>query len=212
MRGLAGMAAREVREKFRTQQFNCSSEEFQEFMRRENLNSGLMIAHYEDGPKIDTITLALGMANRAKLFFEAVGSGSDLAEYLLTDLCYPDMESSMASVVAVHIVEIAKQHDPYCGGPTKLGILRQPEPTVIHPPGWQWTPGDMLGMGYTPPVILSQSETDEIVKMVSAVEIATRQKRSEFIRTALKDRSERFMKEIMQSMFPTDDKPHERET
>jgi hypothetical protein len=48
--------------------------------------------------------------------------------------------------------------------------------------------------------------------MVSAVEIATRQKRSEFIRTALKDRSERFMKEIMQSMFPTDDKPHERET
>ncbi len=102
-----------------------------------------MIAHYElvgDSytPRLHTIGLSLGVASRAKDDFHVIGSGSDLAHYLLTDLGVQSANVQLASAFAVYVVEIVKRHDPYCGGPVKLGIVNKPAPdspsdVAIHP-------------------------------------------------------------------------------
>jgi 20S proteasome alpha/beta subunit len=201
--GLAAKAIRNVREELRQQQFDCSAEELQDFIFREELDCELMIAHYDNGPAIDTIRLTVGIPKRAKSFFETTGSGADLADYLLTDMCNPDMDCKTASVIAVHVIEIAKRHDPYCGGPTKLGVL--PLPTahsdLVNPPSLMpASVFDSIRHYYKPAIILSQSETDEIVKMVSEVEKQTTKKRSEIIRDELKRRSRRRLKQMMRDI------------
>src|SRR5258708_35172094 len=84
--GLAEKAIRKVRDKLRFQQFDCSSEELQTFIEKEELESVLMLAHYAEGPKIHTVDFSIGLANRTKTKFASIGSGAALATYLLTDL------------------------------------------------------------------------------------------------------------------------------
>ena len=199
--GLAEMAVRKARDKLRFQNFECSSEELQNFIERNELNSELMIAHYENGkPRIDTISLALGISQRAKSFFEAVGSGSDLATYLLGDLCQRDMEEQTASVIAVHVVEIVKRHDPYCGGPTKLGILPYGENEVSE--AMKGIIGDPF-RGYFRPILLSRDAIDQIVQVVADVELEMKEKRGEIIRDALRRKSEERLKEIYKILDPS---------
>jgi hypothetical protein len=97
---LAEMAVRRVRDKLRSQNFDCSAEELQSFIEGNELESELMIAH-QDGQetRIDTISLLMGVAERAHSMFETIGSGADLATYLLTDLTTPN-----------HVVQFS-----YCG-------------------------------------------------------------------------------------------------
>src|ERR1043165_1151921 len=200
LRELAEKAIKKTRDDLRHQQFDCTSEEFREFLIVEELNCELMMAHYEGKePRIDTITLNLGLANRAKSFFEAVGTGGDLASCLLTDLCTPELECNIASVIAVHVVEKVKRHDPYCGGPTKIGILRMPKPPkpLLSPPMEQAVGYIGLPVYYEPPLILSASETAEIVQMVLEVDADTKKKRADIIRDALRLKSEKRMKELL---------------
>ena len=156
-----------------------------------------MVAHYSaDEPKIFTVSLSIGIASKTKGIFEAIGSGSPLAIYLLSDMCIPDLDYETASVLAVHTVEIVKRHDIYCGGPTKLGIVRKP----ILKEAMGFKPSDILnflGAYYTPPLILPQLETVEIVKMVSDVELAIKEKRGELIRNALKQKSQKKVGELL---------------
>jgi 20S proteasome alpha/beta subunit len=200
--GIAANAVRAVRNELRKQQFDCTSEEFQSFIEQEELDCELMIAHYTNTtPRLDTISLSIGLPNRANHFFEAVGSGSDLATYLLTDLCSPNMESTTASVIAVHVVEIVKRHDPYCGGPTKVGILTRPlnaaTVSMIKPPeSWKFFEG--FGQFYAPPVFLPKQKIEELVKMVLEVEIETKRQRGAIILKALKENADKMLKEIME--------------
>lgn len=84
---LAKLAVKKVRDGLRFQNFDCSSEELEKFIERNEMKSVLMFAHYEeDKPRIDTIDLMTGTPRKAKSFFEVVGSGSDLAHYLLSNL------------------------------------------------------------------------------------------------------------------------------
>jgi len=204
MRGIAALAVRRVREQLRFQNFECSSEELQSVIERDDLDSVLMIAYYEgDKPRIDTIRLKIGLANPAQSFFESVGTGADLATYLLTDLCTADMDYKTASVYAVYVVEIVKRHDPYCGGPTKLGVLHLPQHKSLieriespRPLGL----AESLAFYYAPPVLLSQSETDEIVQMALDVEQATKEERAGIVRDALQKKSERILEGLMKSL------------
>lgn len=199
-RGMAGVAAqaiRKVRNELRYQQFDCSAEELQDFIYREELNCELMIAHDHGGPCIESISLTIGIANRTKHFFDAVGSGADLAMYLLSDLCLPEMNYSTAAVVAAYVVEAVKRHDPYCGGPVKLGILRLPK---LLPPTHEPSP---LPHYYSPPILLSQSEADELVTMALEVEQATKTKRVEIIREALKKKARRVTNDLLKGYSKT---------
>jgi len=193
--GLAELAVRKVRQRLRAQNFECSSEELQDIIWKQELDSKIMIAHYDGNrPVIDTIGLTAVIPKRAKSFFEAVGTGSDLATYLLTDLCTPKMDCRTASVTAVLVTEIVKRHDRYCGGPVKLGILWLPENPVNRTPEGNFVV-DAFRQYYRPPILLDRAEIDGIVQMALEVEEVTKQKRAEIIREALRRKSEELMKQ-----------------
>jgi 20S proteasome alpha/beta subunit len=173
---LAAKAVRQVRTDLRKQQFDCTAEELQNYIYREELDCELMMAHYENGhPKIDTIRLSAGIPKRAKSFFETVGSGSDLANYVLTDLCNPNMETDMASVFAVQAVEIAKRHDPYCGGPVKLGVMPHPIPGLDDGLMWRYSP-----------LILGEHRVAQIIQMVEDLERINKENREYILKEQLK--------------------------
>lgn len=199
---VASVAIKKTRDEFRHQQFDCSSEEFQDFLKREELGCELMLAHYEGGLTIDTVKLSMGIPYKCKSFWEAIGTGADVGSYLLKDLCTPDMECKIASVIAVHIIEAVKSHDPFCGGAVQLGILKSPVPETLPIPtvlgGHSFDPSRY----YSPPLILPRKETDEIVQMVSEVEAATKKKRSDIIKEALEKQSGKRMEEMWEDLFP----------
>lgn len=126
---LVKMAVRKTRDAMRYQNFDCNSEELENVIVRNELQSVLLYAHYDgESPKLHTISLSMGIPQPAKKCFDAVGTGSALAHYLLTNLCVHNqqMDVEQAAVLAVHVVETVKRHDRYCEGPTRLGILRAP--------------------------------------------------------------------------------------
>lgn len=194
MDGMAARAVKQVRDELRQQQFNCTSEEMQSFIQREGLDCRIMIAHYGDRPRIDTISLTLGIANKANHFFHCVGSGADLAAYLLTDWCAPDMDYGTALLIATCVVEIVKRHDPYCGGPVKLGVLRMPKPAVLRVDLPKGFPFELPN--YDPPILLSKTEVEEFVSMAGELEHSIKKSRTESIKAALDQQRERLRKRL----------------
>jgi ATP-dependent protease HslVU (ClpYQ) peptidase subunit len=86
MRDCAEKAAMNERSRLRSVHFDCTSEELQRNIEINELDCSLMIAHqFEGTPSIDTIDLSTATVFRCKGIFEAIGSGSDLASYLLED-------------------------------------------------------------------------------------------------------------------------------
>ncbi len=55
--------------------------------------------------------------------YDAIGSGSAIAEYLLARLCSETLDVDQATKVVVYVVEEVKKIDPFCGGPTKVVAL-----------------------------------------------------------------------------------------
>ena len=183
------IAIRKTREQLRETHFNCESEELQHIIDNEDLNCGLMVAYYNDGadipPALFTVKLTTCMVTKATKFYEVLGSGSDLADCLLTDLCSPDTDCVTAAAIAIHVVEAAKRFDPYCGGPPRIGIIRR------NPLKY-----------FDPPILLSEYDTQEMVKMVASVEEETRQKRNEILREAMKQRANRLVEQFMSRKTP----------
>jgi 20S proteasome alpha/beta subunit len=177
---LAELAIKSVRDKLRFQNFECTSEELQNFIGRNGLECELMVAHYSNGPKIHTVRLTMGVASPARLYFETVGCGSDLANYLLTDLCEPNHGYRINTLIAAHVVETVKRHDPYCGGPVKLGVLRA-------------DPDDS-------PLIFDQRQTDNFVQLVSRIDAETKQSRLRIMQDALEQEAEKEFARVMDEL------------
>lgn len=214
---LAQKAVRKVRDSLRFQNFECSSEELQNIIGRNELQAVLMFAHYEgDAPRIDTVDLVTGISQRAKKMFETVGSGSDLAHYLLSNLFQArnelvsigirekqrpateyEIDTEEAVMIAVYVVEIVKRYDPYCGGPSKLGIVRHPNyikdgrHLVIKD-----LSGNVLRDDALPVFIPCQLEIDKIVRTVSEVDAVTKAEFWVKITNALKQQIEKRTKEL----------------
>ena len=122
----AEQAMRQLKDRIRFQQGDCTMEELREFVWKHELGCELMIAyHFEEKPYLFTIDMVVGIANKVNARYEAIGCGANLGAYLLSELCEPDMHFDHAAVLAVYVVEIVKNHDAYCGGQTKLGIVHR---------------------------------------------------------------------------------------
>ena len=143
---------------------------------RNELECQMMIAHYADGPRLHTVSLSWGMTIAAKSHFCIVGSGSDLANYLLTESCEPNQDWKTNAAIAVNVIETVKRYDPYCGGPTKLGILTMAHGTTLYDPMT-----NPLGVGLLQPIVLTQSDTDEFVEIVMAVNERAKQYRKKIV-------------------------------
>jgi 20S proteasome alpha/beta subunit len=63
-----------------------------------------------------------GVAEKAEKY-DAIGSGSAIAEYLLARLCSKPLTVEQATIVAVYVIEEVKKIDPFCGGPTQVVCL-----------------------------------------------------------------------------------------
>ena len=162
-----------------------------------------MVANYfEEKPYIYTVSLHTCMANRAKLHYEAIGCGGNLGGYLLSEFSYPKMDSELATAIAVYVVESVKKHDAYCGGATKVAILRQPKKLLLNPliaPA-----SESLGgySGFVPEYplpnckVFSKDEVEKLVRIVSAMDNKTKKQRVQIIQKALFQEAANFFKDI----------------
>jgi hypothetical protein len=184
----AEKAIRDERARLRSVHFDCTSEKLQEIIRQEELNCALMIAHRDDeAVRIDTIDLLMAIPQRSRRVFEAIGSGSDLATYLLGDLCEPGMSFAMAALIAVRVVEIVKANDTYCGGPTRLGLIRLSGPsTFTEVRVDNGAPVEHVApVEYVNGPIVGEQSMSEIIKMVQETEIQIKKQRGALVRRAL---------------------------
>ena len=177
---LAKDAIREVRNDQRSLYPGSHAPETWQRHFRDESPMGLTIAYWFDGKaKLYTVTIDECMPIPMQGRFIATGCGGDLGEYLLSEFYVEEQGHFLASIVAAYVVEMVKQHDACCGGPTRLGWVRTRSPMEAAlvkagegmgvPPGWREFDNYSVGS-------LPQCRTDEIVKEALAIqrEIQTR--------------------------------------
>jgi hypothetical protein len=123
----------EARSEMRAQMFNCSSEELLDYIWRHDQDCQIISGHYfKDEAVIHVGNFAQGFCTRVtttprtefkKKYFAAIGTGADLAVYLLKQHAKPDMDFGTAFAIAVYVLEEVKSHDAFCGGETHFVFL-----------------------------------------------------------------------------------------
>ncbi len=177
---IAQKAMRQVKDELRLQQCDCSMEELRDFIWRNEIGCELMIAHYFKGkPYIYRIDLVIGIANRIRSHSAAIGCGSNLGEYLLSEHSKPEMGSEFGSAVAVYVVETVKKHDAFCGGPTRIGRILSNE-------------------GENTVDILSKEDVADIAKAIADIDETTKQERNEKINESLQSLADLRIKKFLE--------------
>jgi len=186
-------AMRKVRDELRFQHFDCSAEELKKIILEEGLNCALMAAHFFDSkPFIHTFGFSAGTTTSAKSFYESTGCGSALANYLLSELCSPEMDSRLGQAIAVYVVDKAIKHVAYCDEPIRLATIYPWEPSTI--PASSDPFGSFLGKPKSsfPPVFIDNVKIEdakvieEIKSKVTKIDEETKPQRIEKLRGALK--------------------------
>jgi len=128
---LFGNAMLKVRQEIRKQRFDCSAEDLAEYFRKEEQQSWFMCGHYfEKCPYVYTAELAGGSVSKSaganqESHFAAIGTGADLAVYLLGQHSKPAMGISEAPGLALYVIGEVKKHDAYCSGQTRIYFLKE---------------------------------------------------------------------------------------
>jgi hypothetical protein len=98
------------------------------------------------------------------------------------------MDVTTAALIAVHVVEIAKTNDTYCGGPTRLGLLRVNQ-VEFKPNEPIHDALSLFGNWYThdpgEPTVRPEL-IDKIVEIVKQTEANIKKHRGEFVRDKLR--------------------------
>jgi 20S proteasome alpha/beta subunit len=141
---LARFAMTQLKQELRQQYGNCSASEFQDLIWKEELQSELLLGYYYDNkPYLFKIDLAVGRSDKEASWYAALGSGSNLGSYLLSEHTAPDMSSGLVISIASHVLETVCKHDAYCSLPAKVGLIvndiitfakaNDSLPNTIHP-------------------------------------------------------------------------------
>lgn len=131
---VAQTTMRKLRNELRELHFNCSSDELSEILRREGIEAGIMLGFYMGGkPHLITINLNYATYQKSRFYFETEGCGSPLGQYILTEYSDATMDIYAATMAAIYTVEMVKKHDAFCGGPTKVGVLKDHDgdPSIV---------------------------------------------------------------------------------
>jgi 20S proteasome alpha/beta subunit len=184
---LAEQAMRQLKDKVRFQQGDCTMEELRDFVWKHELGCELMMAYYYEGrPYIFTIDMIVGVANRVNSFYTAIGCGGSLGSYLLSEYAMSSMLSDYAATISVFVVDKVKNHDAYCGGDTKLGIIYRLDParseieTILRDKF-----GDDKGSYIE---IFTQEQIRELSDITNSVEVSTKTEQHEKFKKALLER------------------------
>ena len=72
-----------------------------------------------------TINIAWCIAIPVNSCFHAIGCAANLGTYLLNEFVTPGMPWRAGIITALYIVEKVKEHDAFCGGPSRLGFVSE---------------------------------------------------------------------------------------
>jgi 20S proteasome alpha/beta subunit len=176
---LATTAMRELKLELCRQNLDCTMEELHNWLRRGELECELMLAHYFNGkPYLFTISLSIGIANRAGSHYVAIGCGGNLARYLLSEHLPANADRQLGYAIGVYTVENVKRHDAYCGGPTRIAAIYQFD-------------GDVE--------FLKQSQIDEFEKAISVEDERTKIERNQSFNRAMLDISNKQIQEWLRA-------------
>jgi len=179
-----------VRGELRHQHFDCSAEEFRDIVFSEGLGCSLMVAHFcRNTPAIHSFNFTTGTTDTSKSDYESLGCGSALANYLLGELVYKNMDSNFGKALAVYVVDKTIQNVAKCDKPIRLAVLHPWKPRYLPP----LDPCPDLGADpeSEPPIlmdnvfVLNGKEITEIEAKVSKIDEETKQQRIEKLRSAL---------------------------
>lgn len=125
--GLAAQKAiRDLRDEVRAFRFGIPAEELDEYFRREGIDCEIMLGFFLGREAhLCTVGITMPVYQKSRFYYEAVGCGAPLGHYLLAEHSTPEMSVEFASMIAIHTVEIVKRHDAFCGGRTRIGIIRR---------------------------------------------------------------------------------------
>jgi 20S proteasome alpha/beta subunit len=150
-----------------------SLDEWKKFYTTEG-RTELAVAYWFGGKvELYTITLDECVPSKVQGHFAAAGCGGDLAEYLLGEFCPKGLTCSLAAVVASYVVEMVKQHDACCGGPTGIGMITENPPdlkALIDAKEEIMTPPECRRFRNYTVGLLPQPTVDEFMKEVLAVQ------------------------------------------
>jgi len=177
-----------VRGELLTTHANCSAEELTEIIRRQELDFAFLLAYFSsEKAYFFTARLSTGVPSRTHKHYAVVGCGADLGTYLLEAHARPNLALDLATTLAIYVVEIAKEHVAYCGGPVRVGILELVPLRNIYPED--------------EPLIcralqLPQDEVDELAAIIRGVEADTKADHDKLLGEQLKARTEKIRKEL----------------
>lgn len=130
---MAQAAIRITREELRRQHCNCSAEELNRIILSFDDCDWLVGYFFDLKPRLFKLCMSTGVDFPVKSNFAAIGSGRELAEYLLGRIVWDNMNVLEAELAAVFVIEQVKKHNAYCSGQTNVAFV-SPENVMPDPP------------------------------------------------------------------------------
>lgn len=129
-------AVLQAKKELRTQQADCSMEELRDFIWKHDQDFKLLLAHFFDNkPCFYIIDFFIGVANQERCHYATIGSGADLADYMLREYFKPKTLFATTLATALYVIEEVKKHDSYCSGDTRLAFAAPSNDALfIHRP------------------------------------------------------------------------------
>lgn len=158
----------------------------------------LMLAYYHrDQPYLFNLDIELGIAHKVKGHCAAIGCGGNLGEYLLTEHATDKMSRNLATATAIYIVEMVKRGDAFCGGPTRVGVIRAPMPKPSPHYGDERKP---ILPDYSRDVVLLEDEhVAEVVREMLSIEQSAKSDRNKQILASLNRLAEERLRKSLES-------------
>lgn len=195
---LAWKAMLKVKNELREQNGGCDMEQLRDMIWKNEWQSSLMIGHYYKGaPYLYVVDLASGRSDKETSHCSAIGTGANLASYLLSEHTEPGMNSIFASAMAVFVVETVIRNDPYCSGPINMGIvtdehniltLEREGEVVSESEQLSWrTMMKAQGYVYDDIRIVPRDEMEAMAKIVMQIDRDTKSKRNQDLHSQIRE-------------------------
>lgn len=125
---LAERAVLQLRHEIRKQRMDCSADELEQYLQRPDEDSLLMIAYLHAGRSyIFQISLSRGAANLMiepqGRHFAVMGTGSELALYLMREFSQRGMSLDAGTATLIYAVGEVMKHDLFCSGAIRCSVL-----------------------------------------------------------------------------------------
>jgi len=162
----------------------------------------LMVAYYfECKPCLYKLNPVWCIPIPASSYFMTSGIASDLANYILHEQAEPQMDSELASVIAIKVVEDAIEYVEGCGSPTRAALIRTPyntakAPLIEHP---------FAGLAHLwedPIVIFPQEKVEDIARIIAGVEKQMRTNQKREIHKSLRAQTDELLKSLCGELSP----------